>query len=106
MGFLMIDYGDLVFLFYDNVGFQFFVVGWLLWCVVGLFLGIRVYCKFIGSWWLWWDDYFLIVLQVIYLVVICLMMMLVVDMGYGKYFWDKFGVSLIFFIKEFFFMML
>ncbi|KAK4203375.1 hypothetical protein QBC40DRAFT_346246 [Triangularia verruculosa] len=101
----VIDYGDPALLPHDDAGPQLLAVGWTLWCMAGLFLGTRIYCKLIGSRRLWWDDHFLIASQIIHLVATCLMTALMTDTGYGKHPWDKPGVSPIPSIKELLLMM-
>jgi hypothetical protein len=44
----------------DNVGPMINIVGWILVAVSGMFLFLRIYCKWLGHKRLWWDDFFLI----------------------------------------------
>lgn len=43
-----------------NIGQLVQVVMWMLAAVSGIFLGLRMFCKFYGRLGLWWDDYVLI----------------------------------------------
>lgn len=44
----------------ENLGPHMNIVVWVLVGLSGLFLGLRIYCKFMKSRGLWWDDYLLI----------------------------------------------
>ncbi len=55
-----IDYGDPALLPHDNAGPEANAVAWSLLGVAGVFLGLRVYCKYYGHRRLWWDDRILI----------------------------------------------
>lgn len=44
----------------ETLGPNMNAVVWLLVGLSGLFLGLRIYCKFMKSRGLWWDDYLLI----------------------------------------------
>jgi len=45
---------------HDNAGPGLNVTVWTLTGLATFFLGLRVYCKFLGRRNLWWDDYILI----------------------------------------------
>lgn len=44
----------------ETLGPQMIAVVWVLVALSGIFLGLRIYCKFLKSRGLWWDDYLLI----------------------------------------------
>lgn len=51
---------ELALLPHDNGGPKLNAVIWLLTGISAVFLGLRVYCKFLRHKGLWWDDYLLI----------------------------------------------
>ncbi len=55
-----VDYGDPALLSHDSAGPEANAVAWSLTAIAGLFLGLRVYCKYYGHRRLWWDDKILI----------------------------------------------
>jgi len=55
-----IDYGDPALLPHDSAGPEANAVAWSLVTIAGVFLGLRVYCKYHGHRRLWWDDRILI----------------------------------------------
>jgi hypothetical protein len=55
-----VDYGDPALLPHDSAGPEANAVAWSLLAVAGAFLGLRLYCKYLGRRGLWWDDRILI----------------------------------------------
>lgn len=62
-------------------------VVWLLVGLSGLFLGLRIYCKFMKSRGLWWDDYLLIA-SWLSLVLDGIMVSIQVTLGFGRHVFD------------------
>ncbi|KAK4039111.1 hypothetical protein C8A01DRAFT_36944 [Parachaetomium inaequale] len=87
-----VDYGDPALLPHDSAGPEANAVAWSLLATAGAFLGLRLYCKYLGHRGLWWDDKLLIASWVIHMVD-CALLSVMVAGGYGKHPWDSDGVD-------------
>ncbi|KAK0624516.1 hypothetical protein B0T17DRAFT_492545 [Bombardia bombarda] len=72
---------------HDNGAARLNTVIWLLASISGLFLALRVYCKFLKHRGLWWDDIFLIGAW-ISCIIECAFLTHVTTLGYGRHIWD------------------
>ncbi|KAE9366583.1 hypothetical protein N431DRAFT_495054 [Stipitochalara longipes BDJ] len=73
---------------HNNAGPNLLIVSWSLAALATIFLGLRIYCKFISHRSLYWDDWVLIAAWVVLVIDDALATYLVMGLGFGKHSWD------------------